>query len=100
MFKKILIWSFGGPPVWWSKTIYAILKEGIIGNICVKLFEIWTSGSGGDVVQRKSLRKTDGRTTHKNKTLAKISEFTVTSTKQRIKCLAQGHNTDPQSVSN
>ena len=27
-----------------------ILKEGIIGNIQVKLFEIWTSGSGGDVV--------------------------------------------------
>ena len=32
-----------------------------MGNIHVKLFEIWTSGSEGDVVQRKSLR-TDGRT--------------------------------------
>ena len=29
---------------------FEILKEGIIGNIHVKLFEIWTSGSGGDVV--------------------------------------------------
>ena len=28
----------------------AILKEGIIGNIHVKLFEFWTTGSGGDVV--------------------------------------------------
>ena len=31
-------------------TINAILKEGIMGNIHVKLYEIWTSGSGGDVV--------------------------------------------------
>ena len=49
-FKRFLIWSSGGPPAHWSGTIYAILKEGIIGNIHVKLFEIWTSGSGGDVV--------------------------------------------------
>ena len=49
-FKRFLIWSSGGPPVWWSMTIYAILKEGIIGNIDVKLIEIWTGGSGGDVV--------------------------------------------------
>ena len=34
----------------WSGTIYAILKEGIMGNIHVKLYEIWTSGSGGYVV--------------------------------------------------
>ena len=26
--------------------IYAILKEDIMGNIHVKLYEIWTSGSG------------------------------------------------------
>ena len=32
-----------------------------MGNIHVKLYEIWTSGSGGDVVQRKSLR-TDEQT--------------------------------------
>ena len=39
-FKKILIWSSGGPPVQCSGTIYAILKESIIGNIHVKLYEI------------------------------------------------------------
>ena len=48
-FKRFLIWSSGGPPVQWSRTIYALLKEGIMGNILVKLYEIWTSGSGGDV---------------------------------------------------
>ena len=26
------------------------LKKGIMGNIHVKLYEIWNSGSGGDVV--------------------------------------------------
>ena len=49
-FKSFLIWSSGSPPVQWSGTIYAILKEGIMGNIHVKLYEIWTSGSEGDVV--------------------------------------------------
>ena len=49
-FRIFFIWSSGGPPVQWSKTICAILKEGIMGNIHVKLYEIWTSGSGGDVV--------------------------------------------------
>ena len=49
LLKRFLIWSFGGPHVRWSETIYAILKEGIIGNIHVQLYEIWTSGSG-DVV--------------------------------------------------
>ena len=33
-----------------------------MGNIHVKLYKIWTSGSGGDVVQRKSLSMTDRRT--------------------------------------
>ena len=47
--KRFLIWSSGGPPVQWNGTIYAILKEGIMGNIHVKLYEIKTSGSG-DVV--------------------------------------------------
>ena len=32
-----------------AEPFYAILKEGIMGNIHVKLYEIWTSGSGGDV---------------------------------------------------
>ena len=45
-FKIFLILSSGSPPVKWSGSIYAILKEGIIGNIHVKLCEIWTSGSG------------------------------------------------------
>ena len=49
-FKIFLIWSSGGPPVQWSKTIYAILKEGIKGNIRMKLYGILASGSGGDVV--------------------------------------------------
>ena len=48
-FKRFLIWSFGSPPVWCSRTIYAILKDGIMGNIHVKLYGIWISGSKGDV---------------------------------------------------
>ena len=48
-FKRFLIWSSGSLPVQWSIIIYVILKEGILGNIHVKLYEIWTSGSGGDV---------------------------------------------------
>ena len=50
LFKRFLIWRSGCPPVQWSGTIYAILKEGTMGKIHVKLYEIWTSGSGGDVV--------------------------------------------------
>ena len=34
---------------WWSGTIYAILVEVITWNNSVKLFLIWTSGSG-DVI--------------------------------------------------
>ena len=49
MFKRFLILSSGGSPVQWSRTIYAILEEGIMWNIHVQLYEIWTSGSG-DVV--------------------------------------------------
>ena len=48
--KRLLICSSGGPPVQWSVTIYAILKECIMGNIHMKLYEIRTRGSGGDVV--------------------------------------------------
>ena len=47
--KDFLSGALVAPPVRWSGIIYAILKEGIIGSIHVKLFEIWTSGSG-DVV--------------------------------------------------
>ena len=53
-FKRFLIWSSVGPPAQWSGTISAILKEGIMGNIHVKLYEIWTSGSEGDVVLKIS----------------------------------------------
>ena len=49
-FKRYLIWSSGEPSVKWSGTIYAILKEGIMGNIHVKLYENRTSGSRGDVL--------------------------------------------------
>ena len=54
-FKIFLIWSSGGPPVQWSETIYAVLKKGIMGNIYVKLFEIWTSGSGDVVIYISNL---------------------------------------------
>ena len=37
-FKRFLIWSSGGPPVQLSKTIYAISKKGIMGNIYVQFF--------------------------------------------------------------
>ena len=47
---KNLIWSFCGSPVQWSGTIYANLKEGIIGKIHVKSYAIWISGSGGDAI--------------------------------------------------
>ena len=49
-FKRFLIWSSGDPPVRWNVVIYAILKEGIMGSIHLKFYEIRTSGSGGDVV--------------------------------------------------
>ena len=39
LFKSFHIWSSGGPPLQWRGTIYAILKEGIMGNIHAKLFE-------------------------------------------------------------
>ena len=44
MFKRVFIWSAGGL-LFDRGTIYAILKAGIMGNIHVKLYEIWTSGS-------------------------------------------------------
>ena len=44
-FERFLIWSSGSPLVWWSRTICAILKEGIMGNIHVKIYEILTRGS-------------------------------------------------------
>ena len=44
LFKRFLIKSSGGPPVRWSGTIYAILKEGIMENIHVKLYEKTCNG--------------------------------------------------------
>ena len=49
LFKIFLIWSSGGPFVQRSRTICAILVDGIKRNNSVKLFLIWTSGSG-DVI--------------------------------------------------
>ena len=59
-FKWCLIWRSGDPCVQGSGTIYAILVEGIMGNLHVKLFQIWISGSGGDVFKEKKLQ-TDRR---------------------------------------
>ena len=42
--KILFTWSSDGHRVQWSRTIYAILKEGIMGNIHVKLYEFWNSG--------------------------------------------------------
>ena len=58
--KRFLIWSSGNPPVQWRGTIYAVLKEGMMGNIHVKLYKIRTSGSG-DVVLRKIYTRTDDK---------------------------------------
>ena len=35
-FERLLIRNSGGLPVHWSITIYATLKEGVMGNIYVK----------------------------------------------------------------
>ena len=57
LFKRFLICSSGGPLVKWSKTIYKILKEGIMGNIHVKSYIILIIGSGGDVIERHFLSR-------------------------------------------
>ena len=48
--EKISYLEFWWPSCSVEQTIYAILKEDIVGNIHVKLYENWTSGSEGDVV--------------------------------------------------
>ena len=68
LFKRFVILSSGGPPVRWSVTIYAILKEGIIGNIHVKLYEVVQEEMS---FNEKVYARTDGRRTkfdHKKKT--------------------------------
>ena len=47
--KICLNWISGGPFVQRSRTICTIMVGGIMSNNSVKLFLIWTSGSGGDV---------------------------------------------------
>ena len=37
-FKKNIIWSSGGPCVCWRGTRFALLVEGIMGNLHVKSF--------------------------------------------------------------
>ena len=56
-FKRFLICSSGSHPVLQSRTNYAILKEGIMANIHVKLCGIWTNGSGGNVIKRHVLSR-------------------------------------------
>ena len=50
--KIFLIWSSGGPFVQPSRTICKISVKDIMRNNSVKLFWIWTSGSGGNVIQK------------------------------------------------
>ena len=51
-FTSFSIFSSGGHFVQRSGTILAILVEGHLRNICVKLFRNRPIGLGGDVVQR------------------------------------------------
>ena len=48
-FKDISYLELWWPFVQWSRTICAILVEGIMRNDSVNLFGIWASGSGGMV---------------------------------------------------
>ena len=49
-FKDISYLEFWQPFVQWTGTICAILEEGIMRNNPVKLFRIFTSGSGGNAI--------------------------------------------------
>ena len=49
-FKDVSIFSTGSLFVQRSRTAYAILVEGNMRNISVKLFEIWTISGSGDAV--------------------------------------------------
>ena len=62
-----LIYSSGGPPAQRSGSICAILVQGNMGNIHVKLFEIWTSGSGGDILNDYAWMRDRRRTTDKDR---------------------------------
>ena len=52
-----LILSSGGLFVQWSRTICAIIVKGIMRNNSLKLFRIWISGSGGNVIKRHFLSR-------------------------------------------
>ena len=47
---KIFYQELWHPSCWQNRTIYAILVEGNMGNIHVKVFYIWKSGSRRDVI--------------------------------------------------
>ena len=47
---KISYQELWHPSCWRNRTISAILVEGNMGNIHVKVFYIWKSGSGRDVI--------------------------------------------------
>ena len=77
LFKIFLIRSSGGPPVRCNGTISAILKEGIMGNIHVKLYEIWTSGSRRSCPLKNKFmdgRTMDGWTKAHHNSSAKINK--------------------------
>ena len=50
LFKLFIIQSSGGPDVQRSGTFCAVLVDDITGNSHVKLFQIWTSSSGDDLI--------------------------------------------------
>ena len=49
-FKDFSVLSLGSQFVHHSRALWAILVEGFIRNICVELFQIWSSSLGGDAV--------------------------------------------------
>ena len=57
-FKRFLIWSASGPDVRWSKTVYAILVEVIMGNIQVCLFDALRPKSTAMVMAGQSVHLT------------------------------------------
>ena len=54
-FEDISYLELCQPLFLWSKTISAILVKSIMRNISVKLFYIWTSGSGEKVISHLEL---------------------------------------------
>ena len=46
LLKDFSIFGSGGHLIWWVRTFEAILAEGFVRNICVKLYEISATSSG------------------------------------------------------